>query len=81
MKDTTMSIETIGSIVAILVPLAALVVWAMRAIVAPLKVVIENNTQAMNKIMGTVEAHAGKLEDHGIRLACIETRHELEATE
>jgi hypothetical protein len=76
-----MSIETTGSIVAILVPLAALLVWTMRAIVAPLKVVIENNTQAMNKIMGTVESHAGKLEDHGIRIACIETRHELEASE
>ena len=74
-----MSIETTGSIVAILVPLAALLVWAMRAIVAPLRVVIENNTQAMNKIMGTVEIHAGKLEDHGIRIACIETRHDLEA--
>jgi hypothetical protein len=76
-----MSIETTGSIVAILVPLAALLVWAMRAIVAPLKVVIENNTQAMNRIMGTVETHSGKLEDHGIRIACIETRHELEASE
>jgi len=76
-----MNIDTTGSIVAILVPLAALVIWAMRAIVAPLKVVIENNTLAMNKIMDTVEIHADKLEDHGIRIACIETQHELEATE
>ncbi len=76
-----MSIETTGSIVAILVPLAGLLVWAMRAIVAPLKVVIENNTRAMTRIMDTVEAHAEKLEDHGIRIACIETRYELEATE
>jgi len=76
-----MNLETTGSVIAIVVPIAALVVWAMRAIVAPLKIVIENNTLAMNKIMGTVEIHAEKLEDHGIRIACIETRHEMEAAE
>ena len=74
-----MSIETVASIIAILVPVSALLIWAMRAIVAPLGVVIENNTAAMDRIMGTVEIHAGKLENHGIRIACIETRHEMES--
>jgi len=74
-----MSIEVVGILVAVIVPLAALLVWAMRAIVAPLGVVIENNTQAMTRIMETVELHGEKLENHGIRIACIETRDEVEA--
>jgi len=75
----TLSIETIGPLIALLVPIAALLVWAMRAIVAPLGVVIENNTKAMDRIMETIGLHGEKLEDHGIRIACIETRDDIEA--
>jgi len=71
--------ENIGVLIAVVVPLAALLVWSIRAIVAPLGVVIENNTQAMTRLMDTVEQHAEKLEDHGIRIACIETREDIEA--
>lgn len=73
--------ETVAILVAIVVPLAALLVWAMRAIVAPLGVVIENNTAAMTRIMDTVEMHGEKLEDHSVRIAKIETVHDIEDRE
>ena len=75
-----LSIETIGIIIAVLVPVSALLVWAMRAIIAPFGVVIENNTAAMTRIMDTVDQHAEKLDDHNVRIVRIETVHDIEAS-
>jgi len=74
-----MTPEALGILVAIIVPLAALLVWAMRAIVAPLGEVIQNNTKALDRIMDTLDIHGEKLEEHSIKIACIETRDDIEA--
>jgi cobalamin biosynthesis protein CobD/CbiB len=68
----------IGVAMAVLVPLAGLVVWAMRAVVAPLKVTVDNNTQALERWGELLDRHADKLEDHEVRISCIETVHEAE---
>jgi len=58
---------------------SGVVVWLMRSTLAPLQVVIENNTAAINKVLEKVDDHDVKLEDHGNRLVKIETTHALEA--
>jgi hypothetical protein len=74
-----MTLENAGIIAGIAAPVVALLIWAMRAIVAPLGVVIENNTRVMERIEGRIDKHTETLEDHGIRIACIETVHEVES--
>jgi len=71
--------EAVGIILAVVFPLSALVLWAIKTTVAPLQVVIENNTAAMNHIMEIVDTHGVKLENHSVRLTKIETVHEIEA--
>ena len=71
--------EIIGVAIAIVVPLAGLVVWAMRAIVAPLSVTVDNNTKALDRWGTVLDGHAAKLENHEVRISCIETVHEEEA--
>lgn len=74
-------IETIAALVGVAAVIGALAVWAMTAIIAPLNVVIENNTQAMNRVISTLDSHTEKLEDHGNRIVKIETIHEIEGRE
>ena len=71
--------ETIGAAAAIIVPLSGLVVWAMRAIVAPLRVTVDNNTKALDRWGTVLDRHAERIEDHEVRISCIETVHEEEA--
>jgi hypothetical protein len=56
--------------------LGGLVAWSMKMTVAPLRVVIENNTKAMERIINKIDEHDEKLDDHGVRLSIIETKHE-----
>jgi hypothetical protein len=73
-----MSIEnTISIALTAIGMLAALIVWAMRATVAPLKVVIQNNTSAMERIITKLDDHDDKLDDHGNRITRIETTHRV----
>ena len=52
--------EAVGIILAVVFPLSALVLWAIKTTVAPLQVVIENNTAAMNHIRS--EEHTSELQ-------------------
>lgn len=73
--------ETLGAVVGVASIIGGLAVWAMRSTVAPLRVVIENNTRVMERIEGRLDEHAEKLVDHGERIVRIETTHNLEARE
>jgi len=77
----TITPEAIGILLSVLAILGGLIVWAMRATVAPLQVVIENNTAAMTHIMEIVDTHGEKLENHSVRITKIETVHEIEEKE
>ena len=69
----------IGTIIAGLAVIGGLVIWAIRSTTAPLSVVIDNNTKALDRVTGILDDHTVKLEDHGERLVKIETVHEIEA--
>ena len=69
----------IGTIIAGLAVIGGLVIWAIRSTTAPLSVVIDNNTKALDRVTGILDEHTVKLEDHGERLVKIETVHEMEA--
>ena len=70
--------ENAALILGIAVPLSAAVLWVIHAIVAPLRVVVENNNTIIERVMDRLDKHADKLDDHGVRIACIETRHDVE---
>jgi hypothetical protein len=72
-----MSLEETAVIFAIAVPLAGLFLWAMRATIAPMRVVINNNTAVMDRIMNKLDTHAEKIGDHAVRIGNIETVHRL----
>ena len=57
--------------------IAALVMWAIKATVAPLKTVIEYNTKVIEHVMGKIEDHGETLDEHGNRLTAIETVHRV----
>lgn len=69
--------EAIGIGLTGLSMMAALVWWAMRSTVAPLKVVIQNNTAAMERIIHKLDDHDDRLDDHGNRITAIETKHAM----
>ena len=69
----------IGTIIAGLAVIGGIVIWAIRSTTAPLSVVIDNNTKALDRVTGILDDHTVKLEDHGERLVKIETVHEMEA--
>jgi hypothetical protein len=73
-----MTLENIAIIFAIAVPLAGLFLWAMKSTVAPLRVVINNNTAVMDRIMNKLDNHEETLGEHAVRITKIETVHEIE---
>lgn len=52
---------------------------AIKLAVAPLQVVIDNNTHAMQKVVDTLDAHDNRLDGHEVRITKIETVHEVES--
>lgn len=72
-----MTPENIATLAAILVPVAALIAWAMRATIAPLRVVIENNTKALDRVVAVLDKHEEQIEDHEARLGTVEAVHRI----
>jgi len=68
-EGTGIALTSIGMI-------GGLVMWSIRMTIAPLKVVIENNTKAMERILNRVDEHDIRIDDHGVRISVIETKHE-----
>ena len=73
-----MKLDEIALILAIAVPLAGLFLWAMKVTIAPMRVVINNNTAVMDRIMDKLDTHAEKIGDHAVRISNIETVHRYE---
>jgi hypothetical protein len=57
--------------------MAGMVGWIFRTSIKPLKVVIENNTDALNQVSNTIIEHAKSIADHEGRIIEIETTHEI----
>lgn len=57
--------------------LASIIAWVFRTSLKPLKIVIENNTAAMNLVSETIAKHGDSISDHEGRLIEIETTHEV----
>ena len=53
------------------------VLWLFRTGIKPLKIVIENNTAALNLALGTLGKHEDKIDEHEVRLNTIETTHAI----
>lgn len=66
-----------GALIGIFGFLSAIIVWLFKAGIAPLRVVIENNTTALNLALATLGKQGEKIEDHEIRLNTIETVHDV----
>lgn len=66
-----------GSVIVVLGFLAAIVAWLFKTGIAPLKVVIENNTTALNLALATLGKHEEELKDHDTRINTIETIHDV----
>jgi hypothetical protein len=49
--------------------------FALSQILRPFQVSVDNNTKAMDRLTLVTDKHADKIEDHEVRLACIETTH------
>jgi hypothetical protein len=62
MIDWTM----IGTITGVLVSVSALFLWVLRIILEPIKQLIQSNTDAVKQVVE-------KLDDHDVRLQCVET--------
>jgi len=73
-----MKLEEVAIIFAIAVPIAGLFIWAMKAIVAPLRIVVNNNTAVMDRVMAKLDTHDEKIGDHAVRISNIETVHRYE---
>ena len=76
-----MSVEEFATVAAALVSvlglLAGIIAWLFKTGIAPLRVVIDNNTTALNLALSTLGKHDDKIEGHEIRLNTIETTHEV----
>jgi hypothetical protein len=67
--------ELVLAICAALTVLGGLFIWLTRVTLEPFKILIQSNTKAMTDIANVVSIHADKIEDHGVRLTAIETKH------
>ena len=66
-----------GVILVALGMVCGIIAWLFKTGIAPLKVVIDNNTSALNLALSTLGKHDEKIEYHEIRLNTIETTHEV----
>lgn len=57
--------------------IGGLIVFAIRSLVKPLQVTIENNTEALNMVRETLKQHDEAIADHSERIAVIETVHRV----
>jgi uncharacterized sodium:solute symporter family permease YidK len=69
--------EDILASCAVVTVLAGLFLWANKSMLAPFKVLISANTDAMQSLKELVTVHAEKIDDHGERIAKIEAKHSV----
>lgn len=69
------NLELIAVVLTAASMMAALVVWVIKAVVAPLRVSLDNNTNVMERVIRKLDEHDDTLDDHGNRITRIETAH------
>lgn len=69
------NLELIAVVLTAASMMAALVIWVIKAVVAPLRVSLDNNTQVMERVLAKLDAHDEAIDDHGNRITRIETAH------
>jgi uncharacterized protein involved in tolerance to divalent cations len=74
MKVTSDSILAICTILGVL---GSLFVWANKLNLAPFKVLVKSNTDAMQSLRELIAVHETKIEEHGERIATIEAKHSV----
>lgn len=57
--------------------IAGFAAWIFRTNIKPFKIVIENNTAAMNLVSVTIAEHTKSITDHEGRIIEIETTHDI----
>ena len=57
--------------------ISGVMAWLFRTSLKPMKIVIENNTAAMNLVSETLTKHGDSISDHEGRLIEIETTHDV----
>lgn len=71
------NIELIGIVLTAASMMAALVVWVIKAVVAPLRVSLDNNSAVMERVLAKLDAHDEAIDNHGNRITRIETKHKM----
>lgn len=72
--------EMVAAVSAAITVLGTAFLWIIHAILAPLKVVVEDNTRAVREVVNKIDEHREKIADLDKRVAVIETVHTMEAT-
>lgn len=62
-----------GVIVSICAVVGGAFTWVIKAIIKPMQVTLDNNTEAMEKLSNTIDKLDGRLDDHDQRIERIET--------
>ena len=57
--------------------MGGVIAWLFNTSLRPMKIVIENNTAAMNLVSETLTNHGDSISDHEGRLIEIETTHDV----
>jgi hypothetical protein len=68
----------IGSLAAVVGIFGAFFLFVINLILAPVKILIKDNTRAIDRTVDKVDEHDGRLNDHDKRIVRIETVHEME---
>ena len=71
------NLELIAVVLTAASMMAALVVWVIKAVVAPLRVSLDNNSAVMERVLAKLDAHDDVLDEHGNRITRIETKHKM----
>lgn len=69
------NLELVGIVLTAASMMAALITWVIKAVVAPLRVSLDNNTNVMERVIRKLDEHDDTLDDHGNRITRIETAH------
>jgi hypothetical protein len=63
--------------IAALVAVCGFIAWLFRINIKPMQTLIQNNTDALNTLTGTIKEQDEKIQNHEIRITEIETTHEI----
>lgn len=59
------------------IAICGFIAWLFRINIRPMQTLIQNNTEALNKLTGTIQKQDEKIQDHEVRISEIETTHDI----